>query len=86
MSAASPGKQCSRCKHLRWEFIPRGPTDGSVEAAGVYGCAAYPDGVPNVITQDEYDHRERYEGDHGILWEPIEPGVEFPKGVGPPGV
>jgi len=50
---------CVSCKH-RDLF---GPT-----------CTAYPMGIPRAILTGAHDHRQPYEGDHGITWEAA--GVE----------
>lgn len=59
--------QCKTCKHFHrdhkgWE------------------CDAFPDfpGIPLAILNMEFDHRKPYEGDHGIQWEPREPGTKNP--------
>ena len=35
-------------------------------------CAAYPDGIPRGILFSEADHRQPYEGDHGIQFDPVD--------------
>ena len=51
--------QCSRCRH--WEA-------GNL-------CLAFRDGIPDAIWENRHDHRDPYEGDGGIRFEPIaEPG------------
>lgn len=31
-------------------------------------CDAFPDGIPDAIYQDGFDHRRAYPGDHGIRY------------------
>ena len=38
-------------------------------------CAASPDGIPDAIYIDGFDHRQTFPGDGGVLYEP-EPGGE----------
>jgi hypothetical protein len=35
-------------------------------------CAAFPIGIPAAIVANRVDHREPYEGDRGILFEPVD--------------
>lgn len=49
---------CHHCKHL--------DDDDSRT------CAAFLDGIPDVIWRAERDHRKPYPGDHGIRFEPID--------------
>jgi hypothetical protein len=41
-------------------------------------CKAFPHGIPDPIMLNEVDHRQPYEGDHGIHWEPEDPGDKHP--------
>lgn len=51
---------CVGCVHLR-----RG------DAA--FACDAYPDGIPEPIVASKVDHRQPYDGDNGIRFEPESP-------------
>lgn len=66
MSLSEP-LQCETCKH----YQPDRPG---------YFCAAFPDepGIPLPIIEMDHDHRQPHAGDHGIRWEPIEPGTQNP--------
>lgn len=67
-----PPTQCLSCVHFRsplTEGVPQ-PT----WPLGTGSCDAYPDevdAIPADIWWNRADHRERYEGDHGIGWEPL---------------
>ncbi len=58
--------QCLTCRHYEGDFA----------------CAAFPSRIPQEILTGLYDHREAYQGDHGIRWEPrdgeeeVEPGED----------
>ena len=56
--------QCAFCKHLQGQ---KGAT---------LVCAAFPQGVPLEIIDNEVDHREPYLGDHGIRWEQSESSLQ----------
>lgn len=53
-----PGKisQCFFCKHI------------SVRET----CAAFPDGIPEEILNNQFIHTNHYEGDNNIIFEPKE--------------
>lgn len=36
----------------------------------IYGCEAYPDGIPMPIVLNDVDHRKPYRGDHGMRFDP----------------
>lgn len=48
--------QCFDCVHLE-------------EGKRPMRCAAFPDGIPEVILLNKHDHRKPYPGDHGIRFE-----------------
>ena len=47
--------QCVWCRH---------------RSAGGGTCRAFPEGIPPAIANNRHDHRERYDGDSGIRFEP----------------
>jgi len=58
---------CSYCKHLH-----AGP--GIVNNR--WACSAFKKGIPEDIYAGKTSHREPYEGDNGIRFEPIEGAEE----------
>ena len=54
--------QCVWCRH-RWDDGRR--------------CEAFPDGIPEAIAENRYDHRDPYEGDRGVRFEPEQVEIEF---------
>ncbi|MCB9731990.1 MAG: hypothetical protein H6745_05080 [Deltaproteobacteria bacterium] len=47
-------EQCRACRHI----------------VGIGTCAAFPDGIPLAIQQSRADHREPFEGDRGLRFQP----------------
>ena len=52
---------CLGCRHY----------DRTAPGPGIR-CAAFPDGVPDEIFSSEADHREPFDGDRGIRFDPID--------------
>lgn len=65
-----PAPICLLCMHFRDGIGPIDPEDG--ERSGPLGCAAFPElpGIPDAILESSHDHRQPYDGDHGIQFEP----------------
>ena len=58
--------QCFDCKHL---FLGK-------DNPGMK-CSAFPDGIPIEIRKNRHDHRQPYQGDHGIRFEPSESAIRL---------
>lgn len=57
--------QCAGvCKHFR---SPLSRPDG--DWSGGPTCAAFPDGIPDLVFRNMLDHRQPIAGDRGIRWE-----------------
>lgn len=59
---------CYNCKR-------RKPKPG----VSAFFCEAFPGGIPEAIVNNEADHRKPFEGDGGILFDPIDAGRPFPQ-------
>lgn len=51
--------QCFSCKHYK-----------AVERPDTAACSAFPNGIPEDILFNDFDHRTPHAGDHAIQWEP----------------
>jgi hypothetical protein len=70
--ARPPGGVCPYCKHFRFKAINL--------KENIWGCTAFPDGIPDEITAAEFDHRQPYPGDNGIQFE-LREGEELPEWI-----
>ena len=61
----STSDQCAICKHH----------------LGLQQCKAFPMRIPQRIYSGEHDHREPFQGDNGIRWEPLEGMTEEELGL-----
>lgn len=67
--------QCTpTCDRYRSPFNPDTP-DGIIKP----WCAAFPAGIPDAIWNNQVDHRQPVDGDHGLQWTPAYDGAEFPE-------
>lgn len=64
MTTLAHNIQCLWCRHFRTNI-----SDARDLAKG-WRCDAYPKRIPDAILDNEVDHRNPYEGDGGIVFEP----------------
>lgn len=63
--------QCTpSCSRYRSPF-------NAANTTGHITCEAFPDGIPDVIWENEFDHRKPYEGDHDLQWQAAD-GYTYP--------
>ena len=63
-----PTKLCWSCLHFHGEGYT--PPDFPEEwcDAGIVKCDAFPEGMPEAIRRDEFDHDKPHPGDHGLQY------------------
>jgi len=54
--------QCWKCKHWKHGTCPAFPNQT----------------IPEDIDMNRHDHRQPFPGDHGIRWQPKDPGTKHP--------
>ena len=54
-----PAPLCMECKHLH----------DSIPGQWGFRCSAFPDGIPDEIFDEEFDHHHPYDGDRGFQFE-----------------
>ena len=64
MTSLAHDIQCLWCRHFRTDI-----SDVDDLAKG-WRCDACPKRIPDAILDNEADHRQPYEGDRGIVFEP----------------
>ena len=64
MTSLAHNIQCLWCRHFRTNI------SGVDDLANGWRCDAYPKRIPDAILDNEVDHRQPYEGDSGIVFEP----------------
>lgn len=61
MTADYPAPMCMWCKRFN---------EGKPTRTHPFVCEAFPDGIPDDIWHNEFNHRHPHEGDHGLQFEP----------------
>ncbi len=77
MLAQKAWSTCDSCLHLRRMDNPDYSDSDGPYAFEIYFCRAFPDGVPEDIYPNGFDHRLPYPGDKGIRFELKEGSEEF---------
>lgn len=63
------GNQCNNCTHFEQDIEKWIPYDTLFRKPT---CTAFPNGIPTVVFDGEFDHSEPYKGDNGIRFESVE--------------
>lgn len=62
-----PAPMCMWCVHFRDDI---GPVDEEGGHTGPLACMAFLNGIPDVIIDNDFDHRQPYPGDNDVRFEP----------------
>jgi len=60
---------CWNCVHYRGPKQQAPPADGITETSVTLVCAAFPDGIPEIVLTGEHTHRLPINGDNGVTFE-----------------
>ena len=75
---SQPKAQCVTCSRLHTELDPnRFFSVENAQEESTPTCDAFPDGIPNLIYTNDFDHRKPFEGDQDLQWESN--GEDFPE-------
>lgn len=66
--------QCLACAHWQSPFDRGDMTEEPTQL-----CTAFPKGIPYRIWWNKADHRQPYQGDNGIRWQPMDSDTQFPE-------
>lgn len=66
--APSLSASCNQCQHLDWSSWNHAPMR----------CAAFPEGIPPAILQEQHLHKTPYPGDHGISFKRVTETAKLP--------
>jgi len=73
--------QCLSC--ARWVSpLDSVATAVAVDDGAKQTCKAFPGGIPDAIWWNQADHRQPFDGDHGLQWKPKD-GAKFPEWARP---
>lgn len=62
-----PAPMCMWCVHFRDDI---GPVDEEGGHTGPLACMAFLNGIPDVIIDNDFDHRQPYPDDNDVRFEP----------------
>jgi hypothetical protein len=59
---------CDTCIHFLRTFTDP-PLNSRVSDLSRWRCEAFPNGMPDAIMYDEFDHHDPFPGDHGMQYQ-----------------
>ena len=78
MDAPIPSEKCALCERLGGIVFAEDDEASSLGARSRMGCEAFPEGIPDAISEGRFVHTKPYRGDHGLRFVPRD---EVPGGV-----